>query len=168
MKKKATTIGNPRKELVYSSLLDEIMVNDVYYPKFDLNWDASNYRESHLSTIKNRDRSLEFRLRFVNCLLMEYHTYRYWGIYDDGWFTSYTYLHDANTARSKALLLRALDYIEIILGNVFMAGQKWHRDYSVLTISLMLEIYKELGNYGVHLNPMKDLQLFQSAFAMAY
>lgn len=163
MKKiKSTTISNPTTELVYSSLLDEILVNDVY-PKFDLRWESCHYRESHLSTIKVRDHSLEFRLKLVNSLIMEYHTHRHWVTYEDGWFIEHTYLYDANPTKSKAVLLRALDYIEIILEKVFKVGQKPHRDYSILAVSLMLEICQELKNYGFYRNPIKVLRECQSA-----
>ena len=152
-----STISNRTAEFVYSSLLDEIIVNDVY-PKFDLKWEACNYRESHLSAIKERDYSLEFRLRLVNSLMMEYHTHRYWKSYANGWFLEYSYLYDEDPEKSKAVLLRAMDYIELVLENKFKGGKKLHRDYFILSVSLMYEIIRELKNYGIHRNPLKLLQ----------
>lgn len=161
-KMKSTTNSNPTSEFVYSSLLDEILVNDIY-PKFDLSWESCHYRESHLSTIKERDHSLEFRLKLVNSLVMEYHIHRHWVTHHDGWGNPHSYLYDANPFMSKTVLLRALNYMEIILEKVFKVGQNPHREYSILAASLAFEICNELKNYGIYRNPMKALQKLQSA-----
>lgn len=138
------------------------MANDQY-PKYELKWWSDNYREKNFAKIKDRNRSLEFRLRFVNALVMEYHTHRYWIYSTDSLDNEYNYLYDKNPAQSLAVLLRAREYIDVILESMFKVQQIPDRDYSILAVSLLFEIYGELGNYNVHLDPKKKLRSLQAA-----
>lgn len=152
-------VPQPRAEFVYSSSIDVSMVNDRY-PKYNLRWKSCNYRDSLLFTIKNRDLSLEFRLKYVNSMLMEYHNHRY---YMDSWDNTYEYVYDENPEQSKTVLLRARDYIDVVIEHMFTTGQKYDREYYFLAVSLMLEVYGELRNYQVYVNPSEKLDSLQMA-----
>lgn len=160
MKTMTSTDNNSRTAtFVYSTLLNDIL-NDIDGSRLGLDCNARKFRESHLSTLKNRDKKLEYRLMAVNSLLMEYHLHhREVVTYIDEWYDEvHTEMWDENPAQSKATLLQAKDYNEIILKSIFKGGQPEHTGYAILAVSLMLEIYRQLNNYGIHLNPKKELQ----------
>ena len=160
MKTMTSTNNNNRKAtFVYSTLLNDILT-DTDGSRMGLNWNARKFRESYLSTLKNRDKKLECRLMAVNTLLMEYHLHHREVItYINEWYNEiYTDMLDDDPALSKATLLKAKDYNEIILQSIFKDGQVEHVGYAVLAVSLMLEIYRQLKNHGIHLNPKRELQ----------
>lgn len=159
MKKMTNTTGTSRRaEFVYSTFLDDIRTNGKCGE-----WSSVNYRESRLSAVKNRDRSVEFRLKLVNSLLIEYHAHCYWVSVDDDWGYQYSYLKDEDPALSKAVLLRAWDYTQVILENLLKAGEYLHREYFILAASLMMEIVAQLHKYGVHINPTKQWRWMSNA-----
>lgn len=49
-------------------------------------------------------------------------------------------------------------HVDVILENMFKKGVKRNREYCIRAVVLMLEIYKELGNLRIHLNPIKKLK----------
>lgn len=128
----------------------------------DFNWYSYKFRNSYLSGLKDRDASVEIRLKAINAMVMDYHIHCpikiHYIVNDCYEEEDYVYRWDENPAESKALLLKAKSYMEIILPAIFKEAQPTNREYSILAVSLMLHIYDELTNYGITINPVKEMK----------
>ena len=148
------------------ALLEEFLFNQRWFDskpikdRNDFNWYSYKFRNSYLSGLKDRDASVEIRLKAINTMVMDYHIHCpikvHYVDYDEE--DDYAYRWDENPAVSKTLLLKAKSYMEVILPAIFKQTQPTNREYSILAVSLMLHIYDELGYYGVKINPVKELR----------
>lgn len=130
--------------------------------KNDFTWCSYKYRNSYLSGLKDRDASVEIRLKAINTMVMDYHIHCpievHYIVYEFDEEADYVCRCDENPAESKALLLKAKSYMEVILPAVFKEAQPTNREYSILAVSLMLHIYDELTHYDMEINPVKEIR----------
>ena len=151
---------------VCSTLLNDLL-NDMQLllqdeladSRYDLAWDSHNYRESKFMSIQERDHTIEFRLMYVNTLIMDYHVHRPEEIHWDSDYQDYYVCNgDDNPDESKAVLLKAKEVMELSMGNIFKHGKQVNYSYALLAMALLLKIYSELKEYNWNYNPKKELK----------